>query len=373
MKKRVFVQNLEKKRCKKNIETENGNLIPLPGFKEARMARNVKRRAFSLRFLVTTTTIICISTQIFLCIFPPLSKLKEATDTRATNCIQSTTTSSSFGLYKIEGKFELERKRLVFYEIQVCPGLKLAYHHIFKNAGTTMMSELSDFCRNSTGSSGYLLRSWDQTKKLNSFHKLCSENVCYTFWRDPIERFLSGFHELMKRSESFKSTLGSDWRNHMEHHWLFPLLNASLELPQNTTHQKKMSTLQSFWDLVKKGILIDGHIQPQTDFLSMAKGTFPAMSDIVYFDMRRSKSLLPFLFCGAYSKYAANESCPYTTGKIDHSRNRFSTGYGLPQYTIHDSQLDMKFIDELTRYYRQDYCFFSIKLHPRASFENLCY
>lgn len=260
---------------------------------------------------------------------------------------------------------------ILYYEIQTCPGLRLAYHHIYKNAGTSMMNELGNFCQKVTGNSGKTLKSWILTEQSPPFQELCKDNFCYTFWREPVDRFLSAYHELMKRTDNGTNPWPAGWEVATTHRGLFPLINARLGLQRNATDDDKLDSFLKFWDLVHSGVLKDAHVQPQVDFLSLPGSSSLNMSDIAYFEMSRGQEILPLIFCGSYARSGMDGACPYHPDKMKHERNRFSEWYGEPQYMIKESQLDDDVISSIVQFYCRDYCIFGIPVHSRVSSMNI--
>ena len=91
-----------------------------------------------------------------------------------------------------------------FDEIWLCDPLRLAYIHIFKSGGTSIGKMLHAACRELPGVPGSTTRILSEWYGNNNYvrynlTKLCEEYTCFSAHRDPLERFLSGYHEIMKR------------------------------------------------------------------------------------------------------------------------------------------------------------------------------
>lgn len=258
-------------------------------------------------------------------------------------------------------------QEIAYYEVKTCPELRLAYHHIYKNAGTSMMNELGKFCTKVTGKGGGFLKSWIPKERTSSFREFCSKNFCYTFWREPVDRFLSAYHELMKRTGDGTNAWPDGWQVATTHEGLVPLIEAKLGLPEDASDEVKMRNFIEFWNLVETGILKDAHVQPQVHFLLGEGSSSLNMSDFAFFDMRRAEDLLPMIFCGAYAWNGHEGSCPYAAKKVQHDRNRFSEHYGRPQYMIKEEELSDAIIERIVKFYCKDYCHFGIPVHKRVS------
>ena len=109
-------------------------------------------------------------------------------------------------------------------EVIVCPGARLAFIHVYKAAGTTIIASLHDLCQ-AMGSEARLICGHDGEKKwpvLQGDDQMwCDQTLAeawddianysfFTFVRDPVERFGSGlFENAYRASQSNYSTCAS--------------------------------------------------------------------------------------------------------------------------------------------------------------------
>ena len=213
---------------------------------------------------------------------------------------------------------------------------------------------LTDFCGVASGENVKLYRSWVVKERLTSFEELCAENICFTFWRDPVDRFLSGYHEVMRRATTKSEAT------------MNPKLLLSLKLPDDATDKQKIANLYRFFELVESGAFWDPHTHFQTNFLSPVKDIPQSMSNLAVFDLKRVDEVTKVLFCGAYHGFlGTNASCPMESINATPSRVRTSD-YGLRQYSLSESQLDDEFIERIAKFFCPDYCYFGIPMNPRA-------
>lgn len=116
-------------------------------------------------------------------------------------------------------------------EVVVCPGAQLAFVHVYKAAGTTIIASLHDLCQ-SMGSQARLICGHDDEKSwpvLEGDDQMwCDQTLAeawddianysfFTFVRDPVERFQSGlFENAYRASMSNYSTCASQAGNSKE-------------------------------------------------------------------------------------------------------------------------------------------------------------
>ena len=109
-------------------------------------------------------------------------------------------------------------------EVIVCPGARLAFIHVYKASGTTIIASLHDLCQ-AMGSEARLICGHDGEKKwpvLQGDDQMwCDQTLAeawddignysfFTFVRDPVERFGSGlFENAYRASQSNYSTCAS--------------------------------------------------------------------------------------------------------------------------------------------------------------------
>lgn len=232
-------------------------------------------------------------------------------------------------------------------EILHCEMLDLAYIHIFKNAGTSLIRHLRDFCSKSTGKDPVFYQMHRNALRAESIiRKVCSASVCYTFWRDPVERFLSGYYELMKRSAE-NPDYGSSFKP-------FLINNAS-------SNEIKLSTLHRIFNLLESHEKSDPHVSPQTSFLKNRVG-HSVVPGLVYFELTRVHQILPVLFCGAHAKYHQDVPCPYID--LNGTRMRSREDSAFSQYIIGQGALDNELLGRIINLYKADYCWFGIPPPP---------
>lgn len=226
----------------------------------------------------------------------------------------------------------------------MCDYLRIAYIHIFKSGGTSMGQMLHQACR--TVSKDHpragggdrkkvrTLSGWPGNKNFHHYNlsQICSEYTCYSAHRDPIERFLSGYHEIMKRRAS----------------------NNYLSVPLERSRQH----LADFILQVVDGREKDPHILPQVYFFQNERGAF-RMSTVHWTPLEHARSLLWILVCGKLAYYGCDGPCKLAWEGNFISRSRQHTnGYAIQNFSFATSDLSQQELAALEQYYRQDYCLF---------------
>ena len=226
-----------------------------------------------------------------------------------------------------------------FDEIWLCDPLRLAYIHIFKSGGTSIGKMLHAACRELPGVPGLTTRILSEWYGNNNYvrynlTKLCEEYTCFSAHRDPLERFLSGYHEIMKR----KVDSGQ----------------ASV-LPSEISRQH----LSDFILKVVNGKISDGHVQPQAFFFGDKARQF-RMATIHWTPLEDISSLARLLVCGKYAMYGCSGPCPIDPSNEQlHARSRLKIpGYGIKNFTFLVSDLTPQETILLEKFYRVDFCLF---------------
>lgn len=250
------------------------------------------------------------------------------------------------------------------YEVMECSKLRLSYFHIYKNGGTTANSALNRFCKQTTGESGKFHRSWIEEERVPSFDDLCQNSFCYTFWRDPVDRFISSYHEIMRRTNDGTQNI-NNWMPSVD-------VLRDIGLPEDASKQQKTESFRKFFDLVESGKFVDPHVQNQVNFLSSTGGKYPNVSNLATFDLRRADEVTEIIFCGAYhSALKNNDSCPFDPIIMHRTRDRNTGEYGKKQYVIDEEDLEDHLLERIAGLYCKDYCYFGIPMHRRAKIDTL--
>ena len=91
-------------------------------------------------------------------------------------------------------------------ELFVCPPARLAFVHIFKCAGTTVIASMHDLCRATYGVDGFCVTAgapWvcrgGPTRTMEEEWPNLQQYAWFTFVRDPVSKFESGVFELARR------------------------------------------------------------------------------------------------------------------------------------------------------------------------------
>lgn len=234
------------------------------------------------------------------------------------------------------------------YEVHYCVDLGVTYIHIYKNAGTTILTRLREFCSATTGREPIMYTSWGGGLYLASLSDVCSVSLCFTFWREPVDRFLSGYHEVMRE-------------NH-----LINLRFRDLLLWESATPAEKIENVAKFLSKLERGALHDGHVARQQDFVAEDNRT--AVPGLAVFPLSAAATIMPTIFCGALARCAPAATCPMELADFpsNRTRGRMSTEYGLKQYVVEEVALPAELIHRIVSFYRADYCRFGIPLHRRG-------
>lgn len=222
-----------------------------------------------------------------------------------------------------------------------------------------MSSSFSCVCGWATGSTPYQFVHWDPVS-LATLDSICSQHdwMCITFFRDPVDRFLSAFHELMK------------WEVHG-----FVNQFPELVLAANASVENRTRSFMRFVDLVVANPGIDSHVVPQVRFLQRASGKALAIrGGMSFFNIERSRQVLHRVLAGAVSTCSTHhQPVLFDMDKHDcfsdewaNRRNRSDTSYGLPQYVMRREQLTNITVRTIASLYREDYCFFGIPVPNEA-------
>lgn len=258
--------------------------------------------------------------------------------------------SSCSGLPPVIPESELALKRhfggMHFDEIWLCDPLRLAYIHIFKSGGSSLGKMLHEACRNipeipSKDASVRILSGWTGNTQFSRYNvtKLCAEFTCYSAHRDPLERFLSGYHELRKRNK---------WD---------PDAEVSKLHPEDESIRRQH--LSKFIVEVVDGKYHNAHIQPQAFFFGDKNHSF-RMNSIHWAPLEDAYSLLNLLFCAKYAIYGCGGRCELNVdGTHFKARSRkLVKGYGIEEFTFDVSDLSEEETLALEKYYAVDFCLF---------------
>ena len=128
-------------------------------------------------------------------------------------------------------------------------GTKLAFRHIFKAAGFTAYANLQQV---TTG-----FRSQAYVDLCNAFHSTDKRHRAFTFVRDPISRFISGYGEI-----EYRTRTGLEWPDFDS---LAKLLNGH---PVGSPDR----AAAFFEEFLRSGIDVNGHVRPQLEFLQPLSG-----------------------------------------------------------------------------------------------------
>lgn len=93
-------------------------------------------------------------------------------------------------------------------EVFVCPAARLAFIHIFKCAGTTLIASMHDLCRATYGDEGFCVQEssspWfcrgGPTRTMEEEWANIQSYTWFTFVREPVSKFESGIFELARRN-----------------------------------------------------------------------------------------------------------------------------------------------------------------------------
>eukprot|EP00438_Fugacium_kawagutii_P008507 Skav210959 [mRNA] locus=scaffold713:358424:359458:+ [translate_table: standard] len=128
-------------------------------------------------------------------------------------------------------------------------GTKMGLRHIFKAAGFTACSNLQKV---TTG-----FRPQAYLELCNSFHSTNLRHRAFTFVRNPISRFLSGYVEI-----DFRTRSGLQW----------PIFDSLAELLREYPAGSPLRAAAFFKEFLRSGIDANGHVRPQLEFLQPLSG-----------------------------------------------------------------------------------------------------
>ena len=126
---------------------------------------------------------------------------------------------------------------------------KMAFRHIFKAAGFTAYANLQQV---TTG-----LRPQSYLELCNAFHSTDLKHRAFTFVRDPISRFISGYAEIDYRSRAVR-----DW----------PIFDSLAKLLREYPVGSAVRAAAFFEEFLRSGIDVNGHVRPQLEFLQPLSG-----------------------------------------------------------------------------------------------------
>lgn len=228
-------------------------------------------------------------------------------------------------------------------ELWLCDPLRIVYIHIYKSWGTSEGQNLRENCRRIFGDeAARVFSAWtgDNEIKHYDLRKLCEEYLCISFYRDPIERFLSGYHEVMKRRKA--------------------------SVPEH----KSKEHLDHFISSVLQGKENDPHLMPQFNFIK-ARSSFRNRLDTIFIGpVERSRRIMTRAFCGGLPACQSQVRCDFRWSS-QKTRARSETGYGIRNFTFTVSDLSENQLKDLERHYSVDYCLFGISSHVSKQ-EELC-
>ncbi|KAI9018389.1 hypothetical protein DFJ74DRAFT_224086 [Hyaloraphidium curvatum] len=236
------------------------------------------------------------------------------------------------------------------FEVTACAPLGLAYVHPFKSGGTALHRQLARFCRAGAGAGRDVFTSGAHGGGLlppDALAAACASPgwTCYAGVRDPVDRFLSGFHYAM--------ALRAD-----------PALRP-FRLPQGAPRSSSIAALLGVLALKENRTELDSHLLPQSAFLPRPGAPLAA------FNLSHADEALRPLLCRAHACFWARRGasrapdCPYE--RLERSRSKGARDALRPQYDIKASELSRGTIDRIAALFAEDYCRFSLPKHPSAS------
>jgi hypothetical protein len=192
-----------------------------------------------------------------------------------------------------------------------------------------------------------ILSGWTGNTKFHRYNitKLCAEYTCYSAHRSPLERFLSGYHELRKRGKWDPERVTDSFGKVSE-----------LQPEDESTRRQHLS---KFIAEVVEGKFHNAHIQPQAFFFGDEKHSF-RMNNIHWAPLEEAYSLLHLLSCAKYAMYGCGGSCELNVdGTHFKARSRkLVPGYGIEEFTFDVSDLSEEETLGLEKYYAVDFCLF---------------
>lgn len=221
----------------------------------------------------------------------------------------------------------------------MCRHLSIAYIHIFKSGGTSMSDTVCRLC-NVTGG---VCENTQRIYKYTHLARLCDTITCISFWRDPVTRFLSGYHEVMKRYEEDHN------------HRVFTHLNP------NAPHAEKIAKFESFLTRAEK-TFFDWHIKPQASFLH-----YNVPARVLTTSLERALPVVLTLFCEKHMM--CNNNNPTCSDILTlhealyvRHRDRSNPVYQHAQYYLTEASLTPSVVARIVKLCHVDYLRFGIPL-----------
>jgi hypothetical protein len=173
---------------------------------------------------------------------------------------------------------------------------------------------------------------------------VCNSGLtCYSLVRDPIDRFLSAYHEIMRRN---------------------PDRDPELKLEPTATDEEKLGSFRLALSYRETKKITDGHMNSQVDFL-------PQKAPLLLFSGLDAPEHIRTLLCRAHSCFHNNTSrCPDVP--MGAERSRSNTTYSLAQYLIRESDLSDGEVARIAKIYTKDYCQLGLKLPVAKGVEIGC-
>ena len=128
-------------------------------------------------------------------------------------------------------------------------GTKMAFRHIFKAAGDTAFANLQQV------TTGFAQQTYSQL--CNAFHSTGQKHRAFTFVRDPISRFISGYGEI-----EYRARTGLEW----------PDFDSFAKLLSGYPVGSSDRAAAFFEEFLRTGIDVNGHVRPQLEFLQPLSG-----------------------------------------------------------------------------------------------------
>jgi hypothetical protein len=157
--------------------------------------------------------------------------------------------------------------------------------------------------------------------------------------RDPVERFLSAYHEVMRRN---------------------PRRYPDLKLPSNATNEQRIFAFRLALQYRENKKLLDPHFNLQRDFV-------PRKAPFISFFGSDAPDRIRNLLCQAHACFHGwspeAPSCPDVP--MGEWRSRANDTYRLPQYAIKESDLEDSEVERIAKIYSKDYERFGFEPNKR--------